>query len=69
MSRRVQLGPEFRRGVLDKGGADAVGGVVIIRYGANALEVIDAVKAKIAAMQSGLAERRPASSPSTTAAR
>src|SRR5947209_4291283 len=31
----VQLGPEFRRGVLDKGGTDAVGGVVIIRYGAN----------------------------------
>jgi Cu(I)/Ag(I) efflux system membrane protein CusA/SilA len=50
----VQLGPEFRRGVLDKGGADAVGGVVIIRYGANALQVIDAVKSKIQAMQSGL---------------
>src|SRR6476661_207971 len=50
----VQLGPEFRRGVLDKGGTDAVGGVVIIRYGANALEVIDAVKAKIQAMQPGL---------------
>jgi Cu(I)/Ag(I) efflux system membrane protein CusA/SilA len=50
----VQLGPEFRRGVLDKGGQDAVGGVVIIRYGANALEVIDAVKSKIQAMESGL---------------
>ena len=50
----VQLGPEFRRGVLDKGGTDAVGGVVIIRYGANAREVIDAVKAKIQAMQPGL---------------
>jgi Cu(I)/Ag(I) efflux system membrane protein CusA/SilA len=50
----VQLGPEFRRGVLDKGGRDAVGGVVIIRYGANALSVIDAVKAKIQAMQPGL---------------
>jgi len=50
----VQLGPEFRRGVLDKGGIDAVGGVVIIRYGANALEVINAVKAKIQTMQSGL---------------
>ena len=33
----VQVGPEFRRGVLDKGGTDAVGGVVVIRYGANAL--------------------------------
>src|SRR5215471_17671379 len=50
----VQLGPEFRRGVLDKGGIDAVGGVVIIRYGANALSVIDAVKAKIQTMQPGL---------------
>jgi Cu(I)/Ag(I) efflux system membrane protein CusA/SilA len=50
----VQLGPEFRRGVLDRGGTDAVGGVVIIRYGANALEVIDAVKAKIQAMGPGL---------------
>ena len=50
----VQLGPEFRRGVLDKGGLDAVGGVVVIRYGANALEVIDSVKAKIQAMQPGL---------------
>jgi Cu(I)/Ag(I) efflux system membrane protein CusA/SilA len=50
----VQLGPEFRRGVLDKGGIDAVGGVVIIRYGANALEVINAVKSKIQTMQPGL---------------
>jgi Cu(I)/Ag(I) efflux system membrane protein CusA/SilA len=50
----VQVGPEFRRGVLDKGGTDAVGGVVIIRYGANALEVINAVKAKIQTMQPGL---------------
>src|SRR3989442_819919 len=50
----VQLGPEFRRGVLDKGGRDSVGGVVIIGYGANALDVIDAVKAKIQAMESGL---------------
>ena len=52
----VQLGPEFRRGVLDKGGRDTVGGVVIIRYGANALDVIDGVKTKIKAMQSGLPE-------------
>src|SRR5207253_534986 len=49
-----QLGPEFRRGVLDKGGQDTVGGVVIIRYGANALDVVDAVKTKIRAMESGL---------------
>lgn len=50
----VQLGPEFRRGVLDKNGQDAVGGVVVIRYGANAKEVISAVKEKIAALQAGL---------------
>jgi Cu(I)/Ag(I) efflux system membrane protein CusA/SilA len=50
----VQLGPEFRRGVLDNGGKEAVGGVVVIRYGANPLEVIKAVKQKLAALQSGL---------------
>ena len=50
----VQLGPEFRRGVLDKDGKEAVGGVVVIRYGANAREVIDAVKQKIAEIQPGL---------------
>jgi Cu(I)/Ag(I) efflux system membrane protein CusA/SilA len=50
----VQLGPEFRRGVLDKDGKEAVGGVVIIRYGANAREVIDAIKQKIAEIEPGL---------------
>jgi Cu(I)/Ag(I) efflux system membrane protein CusA/SilA len=50
----VQLGPEFRRGVLDKNGVDTVGGVVVIRYGANARLVIQDVKAKIAALQAGL---------------
>jgi len=50
----VQLGPEFRRGVLDKDGHEVVGGVVIIRYGANALEAIQAVKQKIAALEPGL---------------
>ena len=50
----VQLGPEFRRGVLDKDGKEAVGGVVVIRYGANAREVIEAVKQKIDEIQPGL---------------
>jgi Cu(I)/Ag(I) efflux system membrane protein CusA/SilA len=50
----VQLGPEFRRGVLDNGGREAVGGVVVIRYGANPLDVIEAVKRKLAAIQAGL---------------
>ena len=50
----VQLGPEFRRGVLDKDGKEAVGGVVVIRYGANAREVIAAVKQKMDEIQPGL---------------
>src|SRR3989441_3968715 len=50
----VQLGHAFRTGALDKDGKEAVGGVVIARYGVNTLEVIDAVKQKIAAIQSGL---------------
>ncbi|MGH7372542.1 MAG: efflux RND transporter permease subunit, partial [Candidatus Methylomirabilales bacterium] len=50
----VQLGPDFRRGVLDKGGREAVGGVVVIRYGANPLEVIDRVKKKIEEISPGL---------------
>lgn len=50
----VHLGPDFRRGVLDKAGKDAVGGVVVIRSGANALQVINAVKQKIAELQPGL---------------
>jgi Cu(I)/Ag(I) efflux system membrane protein CusA/SilA len=50
----VKLGNAFRTGVLDKNGREAVGGVVIARYGVNTLEVIDAVKQKIAELQSGL---------------
>jgi copper/silver efflux system protein len=50
----VQLGPEFRRGVLDKDGREAVGGVVVTRYGTNALDVINAVKQKIAEISPGL---------------
>ena len=50
----VKLGNAFRTGVLDKDGKEAVGGVVIARYGVNTLDVIDAVKQKIAALQAGL---------------
>src|SRR5256884_1797602 len=50
----VKLGNAFRTGALDKNGKEAVGGVVIARYGVNTLEVIDAVKQKINALQSGL---------------
>lgn len=44
----VTEGPAARRGALDKGGAPAVGGVVVARYGDNPLAVINRVKAKIA---------------------
>jgi copper/silver efflux system protein len=50
----VSLGPALRRGALDKGGAEAVGGVVVVRYGENPLAAIDRVKAKIAEIESGL---------------
>jgi Cu(I)/Ag(I) efflux system membrane protein CusA/SilA len=51
---RVSLGPALRRGILDKGGAEAVGGVVVVRYGENPLQVIKNVKSKIAAISPGL---------------
>lgn len=51
---RVNLGPATRRGVLDKSGAEAVGGVVVARYGANPLAVIRNVKEKISEIEPGL---------------
>ncbi len=51
---KVNLGPATRRGGLDKGGADAVGGVVVARYGANPLEVINNIKDKIKEIEPGL---------------
>ncbi len=51
---KINLGPASRRGALDKSGAEAVGGVVVARYGANPLEVIDAVKEKIDEISEGL---------------
>jgi len=50
----VTLGPATRRGALDKGGAPAVGGVVVARYGDNPLKVINNVKAKIDEMKGAL---------------
>ena len=50
----VNIGPANRRGVLDKSGAEVVGGVVVARYGANPLAVIDNVKKKIAEIEPGL---------------
>ena len=51
---KVNIGPATRRGILDKSGAEVVGGVVVARYGANPLEVIQNVKAKIKELASGL---------------
>jgi copper/silver efflux system protein len=50
----VGLGPALRRGALDKAGAEAVGGVVVSRYGANPQLVIDNVKQKISELAPGL---------------
>ncbi|HUU19581.1 MAG TPA: efflux RND transporter permease subunit [Sedimentisphaerales bacterium] len=51
---KVSYGPALRRGALDKGGAEAVGGVVVVRYGYNPLEAIKNVKAKIEEISPGL---------------
>jgi Cu(I)/Ag(I) efflux system membrane protein CusA/SilA len=50
----VGIGPDFRRGALDKNGVAAVGGVVIIRHGENTQAVIARVKEKIAGLKVGL---------------
>ncbi len=54
---KINYGPATRRGGLDKGGAEAVGGVIVSRYGANPLEVINHVKEKIAEISPGLPEK------------
>ena len=54
----VKLGNAFRTGALDKNGTEAVGGVVIARYGVNTLDVIDAVKQKIEALAGRVAAGR-----------
>jgi copper/silver efflux system protein len=52
---RVALGPDMRRGVADLDGeGDTVGGIVIMRSGENALNVIDRVKAKIDSVRPSL---------------
>jgi Cu(I)/Ag(I) efflux system membrane protein CusA/SilA len=55
---KVALGPEVRRGILDKEGAEVVGGVVVARYGANPLEVIRSVKEKISELSPGMPTRQ-----------
>ncbi|HUU72111.1 MAG TPA: CusA/CzcA family heavy metal efflux RND transporter, partial [Burkholderiales bacterium] len=54
---RVQIGPEMRRGIAELDGeGEVVGGVVIMRYGSNALETIRAVKEKLETLKAGLPE-------------
>ena len=53
----VKHGPALRRGILDKEGAEAVGGVVVSRYGYNPLEAIKSLKKKIKELSPGLPEK------------
>ncbi len=53
----VGIGPATRRGALDKDGAEAVGGVVVVRYVPNPLAAIRKVRAKIAEISPGLPKK------------
>ncbi|KUI97411.1 efflux RND transporter permease subunit [Vibrio sp. MEBiC08052] len=51
----INLGPQMRRGISELNGeGEAVGGVIVMRFGENASQVIDNVKAKLEALQRGL---------------
>jgi len=53
----VQLGPDMRRGLVELDGeGETVGGIVVMRYGENALRVIDAVKERLEQLKAGLPE-------------
>jgi len=54
---KVTLGPALRRGALDKEGTEAVGGVVVVRYGDNPLAAIKNLKKKIAEISPGLPKK------------
>jgi Cu(I)/Ag(I) efflux system membrane protein CusA/SilA len=53
----TSFGPATRRGGLDKAGSEAVGAVVVARYGSNPMEVINNVKAKIKETEAGLPQK------------
>jgi copper/silver efflux system protein len=54
---RVHLGPEIRRGVVDMNGqGEAVTGIVVMRFGENALEVIDRVETRLEELKASLPE-------------
>ena len=50
----VTVGPDFRRGALDKEGVEVTGGVVLMQFGDNPLRVIERIKAKIKELEPGL---------------
>ena len=53
----IAVGPQIRRGIMDfDGRGGAVGGIVVMRHGENALNVINRVKAKLAEMKASLPE-------------
>jgi len=53
----VQVGPELRRGLVDLNGeGEVVGGIVIMRYGENALATIEGVRARLESLAKGLPE-------------
>lgn len=51
---QVQLGPDFRSGAIDLNGSEAVGGVVVMRFGENPREVIERVREKIKQIEPAL---------------
>jgi Cu(I)/Ag(I) efflux system membrane protein CusA/SilA len=54
---RIHLGPELRRGIAEwNGQGETVGGIIVMRFGENALKVIDGVKAKLEELKKGLPE-------------
>jgi len=53
----ISEGPALRRGALDKSGAEAVGGVAVVRYGENPLEAIKNIKKKIEEISEGLPKK------------
>jgi len=53
----VKLGPALRRGALDKGGTEAVGGVAVVRYGENPMAAIEHLKEKITEIETGLPKK------------
>ncbi|HBG26483.1 MAG: acriflavine resistance protein B [Planctomycetes bacterium GWF2_41_51] len=55
---KVAFGPALRRGAIDKSGAEAVGGIVVVRYGFNPLEAIKNIKKKIVEISPGLPKKK-----------